>query len=274
MISILKFMIYLFSILAAILTAFTSMSYSKIAREKFKILKVSDGKKHIFLIVIIIFICLFFSSKYWLDLVLNKSKDCPKDILEIAQLADRALWERATNCGDRAIYNNLIKCYEKTENSELKKQIKRIKDDYKTSILVPRVDAITAVCQYGGMRGDKCIAKEPTEGFFAQNVVDHLDVKKYSRCTSRARAACILRNIKTADKKEDVNMSKVVKTLIFIMKNDSSLLVSKLALDRYSQFTGFSPSGIFDFRGAIDHSDERKKQGEPLLLPKYKFKPD
>ena len=118
------------------------------------------------------------------------------------------------------------------------------------------------------MHGASCTI-EPVEGFSAKNVIEHLEIEKYHRCTSRARATSILRNIRTALGKEDIDMTKLLETLVIIMKNDPSLLVSKLALDRYSQFTGFVPSNIFDFNAAIDDFDKRKKQGQSLLLSDY-----
>jgi len=200
--------------------------------------------------------------------------ECPSTVLEIAELADRALSGKTKNCGDRSIYENLINCFDQTENLEIKRQIQRIKNDYRTSILVPSIDDVWSVCQYGAMIGNKCTKVEPLEGFISKNVVEQLDIENYPRCTTRARAASILRNIKTAPDNDKRDMNEVLETLVFIMSEDPSLLVSKLALDRYSQFTGFSPSDVFDFKNAIDNFNEKIKLGQPLLLPDYYFKTD
>lgn len=205
----------------------------------------------------------------------DKPNICPTTTIELAQLADRAFWEWTTNWGDRAVYENLLKCQGQTENLEFKneimRQIKKIKDNYKTSILGPRVDALPAVCQRHTMVEDRCKI-EPVEGFSATNVIEHLDIEKYPEAISRVRAVGILRNIKTSpDRNGRDIMLKALETLVFIMQGDPSLLVSKLALDRYSQFTSFHPADIFDFKAAIDDFENKKRQGQPILLPDYYF---
>lgn len=196
--------------------------------------------------------------------ILLKNQSLVTNSLSTSQLADRALWENTIVCGDYTSYENLITCYDqiREENKEFSKQImkniKRIKDDYKTSILLPKVDKISAVCQAGTMQGVSCLF-EPIEGFSASNVIEQLDITKYQRCTTRARAISILRNIETAPDKDKVNIRKVLKMLVYIMKEDPSLLVRKLALDRYSQFTDFSPKDIFDFERAINDWEQREE---------------
>lgn len=186
-------------------------------------------------------------------------KLCPSTNLDISQLADRALWEGTNECGDRSVYNELQRCYEEIKDfglrAEYANQINRIKNDYKTSILGPRAKATRSVCREGTMNGDRCVI-EPEKGFSAKNVIDHLDQSKYPRCTSRLRAAALLQNIDTSKGKKD--MKKAIRLLVFILENDPSLLVSKLALDRYSQFTGYSPLDVFDFDDALKDWDKRK----------------
>ena len=224
-----------------------------------------DGKRHVFLFIIVTFLIIRTGVDYYTDSDEKKqlkAKFLSESTLLYSQLADRALWEGTKECGDRSIYEDLNEKLIQAQNIEsneiIAKQIERIKSDYKTSILVPRVDALPAVCKRGTMKGDTCIV-EPIEGFSATNVVEQLDRGKYPRCTTRARAANILRNIETATDKEGIK-EELFKNLISILENDPSLLVSKLALDRYSQFTSFVPSDIFDFKGAIDNWRERGKE--------------
>ena len=95
----------------------------------------------------------------------------------------------------------------------------------------------------------------------AKNVFYHLTERIW---TERARAACLLRNIKTAQYKDQVDKEKFLETLVFLMKeeNEKSLFVSKMALDTYSELTGFQLSGVFDFDGAINDwkNLDRKKE--------------
>lgn len=191
----------------------------------------------------------------------NIPEHCPATTLEVSQLADRALWEGTQECGDRAVYKKLQTCFEQVGDPELKSeyanQIERIKSDYQTSILGPRARATSSVCKLGTMQGDRCEI-EPEKGFLAHNVIDHLDRSKYSRCTSRLRAAALLENIDTAKGEKD--MKKAIGLLVSILEDDPSLLVSKLALDRYSQFTGYSPLDVFDFNGALKDWEKRKEE--------------
>ncbi len=177
--------------------------------------------------------------------------------LEIAQLADRALWRGTQNCGDRTSYSRLVSMARKTRNIELKntisEHIERIKQAYKSSTLELTMPTQVAVFKLH----IKPYELEPTQGFQAKNVVDHL---RYPECSSRAKAAFLLRNIESATDKDSVDKKEILERLIFIIKSDSSLLVSKLALDRYSQFTDFSPTDIFDFQGAINHWNKDHKK--------------
>lgn len=184
--------------------------------------------------------------------------------LAVAELADRSFWENTKGCGDRISYQKLVALRERSEDGEQKKEVQdhinRILDDYKTSILQPRVDAINAVCQVGSMAGDQCEKIEPVKGFSAPNVVSQMDISDYPRCTTRARAVSILRNLDTSPNKDKVDPEKdIIPQLIYILETDPSLLVSKLALDRYQQFTDFSTTDIFDFASAVKRS---KMKGE------------
>lgn len=217
-------------------------------------------------------VILLFIQRGCFRVELSSESECPTSSLKVAQLADRALWEGTQECGDRSVYVKLQMCFDQTRESELKSeyanQLKRIKNDYKTSILGPRARATRSVCTIGSMKGDSCKI-EPEKGFLASNVIDHLDQKKYQRCTSRLRAAALLQNIDTAKGERD--MKKAIELIVFILEYDPSLLVSKIALDRYSQFTGYSTSDIFDFEGAIDNWNINRKSGKSILLPEYCF---
>ena len=99
---------------------------------------------------------------------------------------------------------------------------------------------------------------EPIRGFSAKNVFGHLDIKTYPDCLSRAGAAYRLKYIETAQEREAVTKQEILESLIFIIKNDNSLLVAKIALDTYSELTGFSPVDIFDFENAMRDCENRK----------------
>lgn len=176
---------------------------------------------------------------------------------DIARYAEPAFWRETRNCGDRIRCEDLIfkadREIEPKLRQEILKYIEDIKLDYKSSTIGPVITSQTAVCKQGTF-----CDPEPIKGFSAKNVIEHLDIKKYPECTSRARAAYLLSNIETAGDKDEIDMNKVLETLVIIMQEDSSLLVSKLALDRYSQFTNFEPSNIFDFKGATEDWNKRR----------------
>jgi hypothetical protein len=184
--------------------------------------------------------------------------ECPKTMSEIVELRDKCLWEGTIFCGDREVYNNLLRCSLEENNVEIKSQIMRIEEDYKTSILVKKVNNIGSVCQQHTMKGDKCVP-EPIQQFNARNVVNHLDIQQYPRCTSRARALSILRNLDTAPDIKDIDQKELIERLIFIIQNDPSLLVSKLALDRYCELTGYKKQRVFDFDGALKHYESSQQ---------------
>lgn len=101
---------------------------------------------------------------------------------------------------------------------------------------------------------------ENSTGFSAQNVISHLGSNR-DLWRERARAACILRNIKTAPDKDFVNKEDLYERLINLMgKKENSLCVAKMALETYKDLTGFRSSGVFDFEGAAKDWQERKEE--------------
>lgn len=204
----------------------------------------------------------------------EKNDGCPSNTLEIVELADRAL-RNTKNCGDRDILEKLKACLSSPDianlHAEITKQIKRVEIDYRNnSLFVSRIDALPEVCQLGSFNGNTCEV-EPSEGYNAINVVNHLDSEQFPNCPTRARALALLRNIKTSFNKADINMTDIISRIIFILKNDDSLLVSKLALDRYSQFTGYNPIGVLNFDDAIRDWENKISQKSQILLPEFCF---
>lgn len=93
---------------------------------------------------------------------------------------------------------------------------------------------------------------KPT-GFPANTVISHLGSNR-DLWRERARAACILRNIKTSPDKDSVDKEDFYQRLVTLMDDkEPSLCVSKMALETYKDLTGFSTEKVFDFEGAKRH---------------------
>ena len=144
----------------------------------------------------------------------------------------------------------------------LSAEIERVKGEYRVNIMRENIDRWTLICKphkncNGGF-------EEPI-GFNAQNVLDHLAPDK--RWDERARAACLLRNIKTAAGKDQLNKGEPFEKLVKHMgPEENSLCVAKMALETYKDLTGFQSKGdgIFDFDEAI--ADWKIRQTEILRL--------
>ncbi len=100
--------------------------------------------------------------------------------------------------------------------------------------------------------------EEPT-GFKAQNLINHLSRSLWQE---RGRAASMLRNIKTAPDKDQINKEQLFDKLIERLNpaKENSLFVAKMAFETYNDLTGFSSDGVFDFAGAVKDWEKRKDE--------------
>lgn len=187
--------------------------------------------------------------------------------ISILQLADQSLW--SSQGGNRSSYLILIALQKEIKEQDLKNaielQIKRITTFYKNSVMIPYAENVPVICQLAPSPCSKGL--EPSKGFNAQNVIDHLDINRYSFWSERARAACLLRNIATAQGKEELNNDRIKKKklyeqLIRIMQkeNEPSLFVSRMALVAYSELTAYQEKNVFDFEGARKDWEKRREE--------------
>ncbi len=183
----------------------------------------------------------------------------------IRQLGERAEWNNSYG-GDRQSYLTLISWEQTINESQLKKlissEIEKLKDQYRNSATSLIVEQLPAICVFITKPNvEPCSeGREPSRGFSAKNVLDHLDRNKYSYWTERARAAYLLRHIDTSPNKDSVRIQDVYEWLIKVMKeeNENSLLVSKMALDTYASLTNYELKQVFDFEGAIKDWEQKK----------------
>lgn len=190
----------------------------------------------------------------------ENSEQITRATIEIANLSNRAKWN---NGGDFKSYKELVLLQEEIRNEGLKKfiidEIKSIEISYDAKIIRPVADSLPFICQYSQPPCAKGF--EPGEGFNAKNVYEHLS---YQLWPERARAASLLRNLKTSPNKDDVNMYDLYEKLVSLMKteNEKSLFVNKLAFETYKDLTGFHPKldGVFNFDAAIEDWEVRKKE--------------
>jgi hypothetical protein len=178
---------------------------------------------------------------------------------QITALGRRALWT-SEYLGSRGAYLQLLDWRNSINDQAIHKllsdEIKRVEDDYRVDIMRGNIDGWSLICK---PHVDCRDGFENPTGFSARNVIGHLDPQR--RMDERARAACILRNIKTAPDKNSVDKKVLYESLIRLMGPDeSSLCVSKMALETYNDLTGFSSKGIFDFDGVAKDWEERKDE--------------
>ncbi|MDO8675351.1 MAG: hypothetical protein Q7K71_04460 [Candidatus Omnitrophota bacterium] len=188
------------------------------------------------------------------------------NVAKISQLGDLSSWHNKYG-GQRQSYEELLSWGKKENSSEIKKKIsvetERLEEIYDPRIMIPTIEQPISICKFITQPNIPACAwgLEPPTGYDAKNVFHHLTERIW---TERARAACLLRNIRTSQYKDQIDKEKLFDTLVSLMKeeNEKSLFVSKMALNTYSELTGFSPSGVFDFDGAINDwkSMERKKE--------------
>ncbi len=164
--------------------------------------------------------------------------------------------------GYRPAYQRLLQWRDTIHNSIRKDwinaEIERVEKSYPVDVMRinmdnPNIWGYICVPHVGCSQG-----YEKSIGFSAGNVISHLTRDLWME---RARAACILRNIKTAPDKDSVNKEDFYKKIINLMsKKENSLSVSKMALETYGDLTGFRPNGVFDFEGAVKDWEKRKDE--------------
>ncbi len=188
------------------------------------------------------------------------------EALVIKNLGDMSVWHNVYG-GDRRSYSTLLD-WKNTVKDPITSQlisteIERVKDDYRVNIMRLNIDGWSVICKPGAIPACSKGYENP-EGFLAGNVLDHLSPEK--RWDERARAACLLRNIKTAVGKENVNKEIFFEKLIKHMNPEieNSLCVAKMALQTYADLTGFLPNGVFDFEGAV--KDWKNRRDEILKI--------
>jgi len=191
------------------------------------------------------------------------------DINSINLYKFQSLWD--TNIGfydggSRNSYSSLLNM-EKSDNPTMKKlasdAVKTIKNAYDGSninVMVLNIERWGYICRWSV---PPCAnGYEPSIGYNAKNVFDHLDYKKWQE---RARAACLLRNVDSTinTHRDQVDKKEFCDKLVNLMgEQEPSLFVSKMALETYKALTGFSSLGVFDFEGAIKdwENPERKEK--------------
>lgn len=136
-------------------------------------------------------------------------------------------------------------------------EIERVEKSYPVDVMRLNIDRWGYICvQHADCKKDY----EPPTGFSAQNAISHLGFNR-DLWQERARAACILRNIKTSPDKDSIDKKKLYEALIRHMNDqEPSLTVSKMALETYKDLTGFVSDGVFDFAGAIKDWEKRKEE--------------
>ncbi len=166
--------------------------------------------------------------------------------------------------GMRKSYDLLLSWKSQIADSETKSilndVLKEIENIYGNPAITFSIERFGYICKFADPPCSK--GYEPITGFDSIAVFDHLTENKLWQ--ERARAACLLRNIKTSPNKKEMDKHKLklFNTLINHMKKESEshLVVSKMALDTYSELTRFIPSGTFDFEGAIKDWENPKRK--------------
>lgn len=191
----------------------------------------------------------------------------------IHQLGNLSLWTNAG--GNRQSYQTLLswekdKAIDSNLKAHITSEIKKIWENYYLYPIIRAIDNENGrwiewgwICKVKGDPKEKVCARgiEPPEGFDAANVLAHLyKTNPETPWQEHARAACILRNIKTAYNKGDLKDSrgkeKFFGRLIALMsENERSLCVSKMAFETFRVLTEFTPESNdpFAFQEAIDH---------------------
>jgi hypothetical protein len=199
---------------------------------------------------------------------IHDDKKTTIQINEISQLGARSSWRNASG-GDRRSFEILLSFMQTTDHKIkeiLNSEMEAIKSFYNISDLIFFIENPISICK-NVRPGERACSQgfEPAIGYNADNVFNHLIDRPL--WTERARAACLLRNIrdsKNTDKDKIINnKEEFYNKLISLLdgEKENSLFVSVMALNTYKELTRYPGSGIFDFAGAIEdwNNPDRKK---------------
>lgn len=201
-----------------------------------------------------------------IDKKIDKNSSIPSPEI-IEKLKNESMWSvEGFQQGDRRSYLRLLSWLNEREDGVTKDllttAIEEINAAYATDVMLLHIEPIHNprgwwICKESA---DPCAAGfEPSEGFNAKNVFNHLDRPLWQE---RGRAASIIRNIRTATHKDLVGKEQLFGKLLDRMnpEKENSLFVAKMALETYKDLTGFSSDGVFDFEGAIKDWEKRKEE--------------
>jgi hypothetical protein len=200
---------------------------------------------------------------WWANVNIYNIEKNMKSSQDIEQLANAVVNWGDYSGGSRASYENLVSEKNEFNNPLVTEKLRNIESIYSSATMVLMVERLNTIWIPGSTpENAKC---EPIEGYDARNIRDHLSANFW---TERARAACLLQRLKTAKNKKDIFNEKLFDKLIYLMgeRNESSLVVSKMALSAYSSLTGFVPSEVFDFAGAVKDWDNPIRKAEILKI--------
>lgn len=176
---------------------------------------------------------------------------------EIRESEKEATWN-ISNGGDHRSYLRLLG-FRKTEDATKKElvmsAIERVENSYRTDIMTINIQNFLCICKSNARCPED--GYEPITGFSANNITNHLTPDRHWR--ERARAACLLRNLKASPDKNEINKEILYERITNSMK-DNNLSVSKMAFETYKELTGFTSPGVFDFDKAAAHWEENKDE--------------
>lgn len=193
-----------------------------------------------------------------------KNQSVASAIAKMTQLGNLAVWENKYG-GQRESYEDLLSWWKKENDSEIKKrilaEIERLEEIYDPRIMVPTIEKHFAICKlHSG-----CKEIEPPTDYDAKNVFHHLTERIW---TERARAACLLRNIRTSKNKDQINKEELFDKLIerLDLSKEKSLFVAKMSFETYKELSNFSSPGIFDFEKAIEDWEKPERKEDILKM--------
>lgn len=188
------------------------------------------------------------------------------NIAKITQQGDLSSWHNKYG-GQRQSYEELLSWEKKERNPEIKNKISaeidRLEEIYDPRIMVPTIEQHNSICKFITKPNVPACAWgfEPPIDYDAKNVFHHLTEKIW---TERARAACLLRNIRTSRNKDEVNKEELFNRLIERLdpEKEKSLFVAKMAFETYKYLTGFRPESneVFGFEDVIEDWEQRKEE--------------
>lgn len=191
---------------------------------------------------------------------LLKTQVSISNIISFLELSDQAIrWRDPDHGGRRASYESLLFWEKEIEDPKVRKdislEIKKIKKIYKDSNGV--MNYIVRHSAAIGSNDGKGF--QPPTGYDAKIVFKHLSDSLW---IERARAARLLKDIESAQYEDEIDRVNLYDSLINLMKkeNESSLCVSKMALNAYASLMSYKIKDVFDFEGAFKHWEQNRKE--------------